>query len=291
MIALRPLNQAQASTLATDLLGADSALADLALQVSTRAAGNPFFTEEMVRDLAERGVIDGAPGAYVLRGDVGDVDVPATLQATIGARIDRLGSTAKHTLTAAAVIGSRFDGALLASATDSVDIAPLIEAELVDQVRFGRSAEYAFRHPLIRAVAYESQLKSGRAQLHRHLAMAIEERHPDSAEENAALIAEHYEAAGDLHAAYAWHMRAGSWAIFRDIAAAGMSWRKARQVADRFPDDDPGQLAMRIEPRTLLCGTAYRFVGGSAEPGSMRCVICARLRVTSDHWPSAWPGW
>jgi adenylate cyclase len=116
-------------------------------------------------------------------------------------------------------------------------------------------------------VAFESQLKSDRAHLHRHLAMAIEERHPDSAEENAALIAEHYEAAGDLHAAYAWHMRAGSWAIFRDIAAAWMSWRKARQVADRLPDDDPGQLAMRIEPRTLLCGTAYRFVGGSAEAG------------------------
>jgi adenylate cyclase len=84
--------------------------------------------------------------------------VPATLQATI-ARIDRLSSAAKHTLTAAAGIGLRFDGALLASATDGVDIAPLIEAELVDQVRFGRSAEYAFRHPLIRAVAHETQLK------------------------------------------------------------------------------------------------------------------------------------
>ena len=59
-----------------------------------------------------------------------------------------------------------------------------------------------FRHPLIRTVAYEPQLKSDRAQLHRRLAAAIEAREPESADENAALIAEHLEAAGDLHAAY-----------------------------------------------------------------------------------------
>ena len=115
-------------------------------------------------------MLDGSPGAYVLRGDGSDVDVPATLQATIGARIDRLSATAKQTLGAAAVIGSRFDAQLLADAVDTMDVAMLIEAELVDQVSFGRREEYAFRHPLIRAVAYESQLKSGRAELHRRLA-------------------------------------------------------------------------------------------------------------------------
>ena len=81
--------------------------------MAARAAGNPFFAEEMVRDLAERGVLQGGSGAYLLRGHVEDARVPATLQATIGARIDRLGSTAKHTLNAAAVIGSRFDANLL----------------------------------------------------------------------------------------------------------------------------------------------------------------------------------
>ena len=282
MIALRPLSEAQASTLATDLLGADPSLADLAAQVSTRAAGNPFFAEEMVRDLAERGVLDGAPGAYTLRGDLAEVDVPATLQATIGARIDRLSSAAKHTLNAAAVIGSRFDGALLASALDSVDVAPLIEAELVDQVRFGRRAEYAFRHPLIRAVAYETQLKSDRAQLHRQVATRIETRDPASADENAALIAEHLEAAGDLHAAFAWHLRAGTWLSNRDIAAAQSSWRRARQVADRLPDGDPDRMSMRIAPRALLCATAFRMGGGGADTGfdELRelCIACGDMR-------------
>ena len=102
----------------------------------------------MVRDLAERGVLEGHPGSYSLRGDIDDVDVPATLQATIGARIDRLDPVAKRTLNAAAVIGSRFDADLLASLVDETDVAPLIAAELVDQVRFGPLPEYAFRHPL-----------------------------------------------------------------------------------------------------------------------------------------------
>jgi adenylate cyclase len=88
-----------------------------------------FAAEEIVRDLAERGALNGAPGAYISRGDVGDVDVPATLQATIGARIDRLGAAAKQTLNAAAVIGSRFDAELLAGVVDSVDVAPLIKSD------------------------------------------------------------------------------------------------------------------------------------------------------------------
>lgn len=263
-IALRPLNDAHTVELTAELLGADLLTADLAAQIADRAAGNPFFVEEIVRDLVERGVLQGQPGSYQPQGEVADVEVPATLQATIGARIDRLAASAKRTLNAAAVIGARFDGELLDTLIPDVDVAPLIEAELIGQVSFAPNAEYAFRHPLIRTVAYESQLKSTRAQLHRDLAAAIEGR--GSADENAALIAEHLEAAGDLHAAFDWHMRAGTWSTFRDMEAAQTSWRRARQVADRLPDDDPDRLAMSIAPRTLLCATAFRK-GSGAETG------------------------
>ena len=107
-------------------------------------------------------------------------------------------------------------------------------------------------------MAYESQLKSDRAQWHRRLAAAIESREPESAEENAALIAEHLQAAGDLHAAYGWHMRAATWATNRDIAAARLSWERARKIADALPAEDPERTAMRIAPRTMLCGFAWR---------------------------------
>jgi hypothetical protein len=81
---------------------------------------------------------------------------------------------------------------------------------------------------------------------------------PAAAEQNAALIAEHLEAAGDLHAAYGWHMRAATWATNRDIAAARLSWERAQQIADGLPADDPSRAAMRIAPRAMLCGSAFR---------------------------------
>ena len=107
-------------------------------------------------------------------------------------------------------------------------------------------------------MAYESQLKSDRAQWHRRLATAIEERDPESADENAALIAEHLQAAGELHAAYGWHMRAGAWSANRDVAAARVSWERACRIADALPADDPDQLSMRIAPRTVLCVTDWQ---------------------------------
>jgi class 3 adenylate cyclase len=257
-IALAPLSGSETAALVSELLGPDPSVGALGQTIAERAAGNPFFVEEIVRELAERGVLHGERGGYVSTADVGEVSVPATLQATIAARIDRLDPAAKRTLSAAAVIGSRFSLELL----ETLGIQPILEdlvmAELIDQVNFTRQAEYVFHHPLIRTVAYDSQLKSDRAALHRRLAAVIEARSPASADENAALIAEHLEAAGDLHAAYGWHMRAATWATNRDISAARLSWERARKIADALPAADPNRAAMRIAPRTMLCGIAWR---------------------------------
>ncbi len=287
-IALGPLGDSDTAVLLGELLGSDPSVGELAAIIGDRAAGNPFFAEEMVRELAQRGVLAGERGGYVCRTDVAEVSVPATVQAAIAARIDRLTTPARRTVNAASVIGARFDAELLAALGIDAVLDELLSAELIDQVRFTPSAEYAFHHPLIRAVAYESQLKSDRAQLHRRLAAAIQEREPGSVEENAALIAEHLESAGDLHAAYGWHMRAAAWSTNRDIAAARVSWERARRIADALPADDPDQLSMRIAPRTMLCATAYR-VRESARPGtaSRSCGSCAARPGTRRRWPSA----
>jgi len=257
-ISLAPLSDSETSELLGELLGPDPSIATIRALIVGRAAGNPFFAQEMVRELAERGVLEGERGGYTCRTDVTAVGVPATLQAAIAARIDRLDAGAKQTLNAAAVIGSRFTPELLAAMGNDPILDALVRAEMIDQVRFTPRAEFAFRLPLIRTVAYESQLKSDRAQMHRRLAAAIERNHPESVEEYAALIAEHLEAAGDLHAAYGWRMRAATWATNRDIAAARLSWERARKIADALPAEDPNRAAMRIAPRTMLCGTAYR---------------------------------
>jgi class 3 adenylate cyclase len=256
-IALGPLGDSDITVLLGELLGSGPSVGELAAIIAERAAGNPFFAEEMVRELVQRGVLAGEHGGYVCRADVADVAVPATVQAAIEARIDRLSTPAKRTLHAASVIGARFEAELLTALGIDAVVDELVSVELIDQVRFSPSPEYAFHHPLILAVAYESQLKSDRAQWHRRLAAAIQERAPGSEEENAALIAEHLQAAGDVHAAYGWHMRAAAWSANRDVGAARVSWERARQIADALPDDDPDRTAMQIAPRTMLCATDW----------------------------------
>jgi adenylate cyclase len=252
-IVLEPLPDSQMLALGAELLGEDRSVANLAELVAERAAGNPFFAEEIVRDLSERDVLIGGRGCYLCRGPVADVHVPSTLQAVIAARIDRLRPSAKRTLNAAAVIGSRFTPEMLQALEIQPALGDLVSAELVDQTGTESRLEYAFRHPLIRAVAYESQLKSDRAQLHRRVSAVIEQD-----DQNAALIAEHLEAAGDLAHAYEWCMRAAAWSANRDLAAAQLSWERALAVADALPADVPNRLAMRIAPRTLICGNSWK---------------------------------
>jgi adenylate cyclase len=279
-IALAPLDDSPMTGLVIELLGRDASVVELASRVAERASGNPFFAEEIVRDLEDRGVLSGERGAYTCAGEATDVDVPATVQAAIAARIDRLAPEAKLTLNAAAVIGLRFEDDLLAALVDRPAVASLLDAELIDQVTFTPTAEYAFRHPLIRSVAYKSQLAAARADLHRTLAAAIETRDPESAEVNAALVAEHLEAAGDLTAAFGWHMRAGNWLTFRDIRAARQSWQRAVQVADHMSADKPGREQMRIGPRVLLCANSFR--SGSAFDDQAFEDVCRLSEAVDD---------
>ena len=276
-IALGPLSDPETAALVTELLGPDPLVGALGQKIAERAAGNPFFAEEMVRELAERGVLRGNRSAYVSTVGAAEVSVPPTVQATIAARIDRLDPAAKRTLSAAAVIGAKFSRDLLETLGIDPVLADLVGGELIDQITFTGDPEYVFHHPLIRTVAYEAQLKSDRAELHRRLGAVIESRSPASVDENAALIAEHLETAGDGHAAYGWHMRAATWATNRDIAAARLSWERAQTIADALPTEDANRTSMRIAPRTMLCGIAWRVhahvAGGRFEELRQLCTV------------------
>ena len=266
-IALRPLTDAQTAALTAELLGSDASISGLAAQIAARAAGNPFFVEEIVRDLAERGVLHGQPGAYLLRGEVADVERaghPAGhhRRPHRPARLDRQTHpecrggdrvTLRHRSADQPDRQSGRGTAHRGGADRSGEVHP------ARRVRVSASAD---PHGGLRVAA---EIRS------RAAAPAPGRRdrtpRPGSADENAALIAEHLEAAGDLRAAFGWHMRAGTWSTNRDIAAAQTSWQRARQVADRLPDDDPDRAAMRIAPRTLLCGSAWRVGGSGADTG------------------------
>jgi class 3 adenylate cyclase len=272
-ISLTPLADSAAGELTAELIGSHPSVDELSANIIERSAGNPFYVQEIIREFAERKVIVGDRGAYRRRAEIADISVPPTLQATIGARIDRLTPPAKRALHAAAIIGSRFGvdllGAVLGDADESgqIELAELVHSELIDQVMFTPRAEYAFRHPLVRTVAYESQLKTARAQLHRRLAAELEQRNVTAADGMAAVIAGHLEAAGDIRDAFSWHMRAGNWFTNRDIGAARKSWRRAKVLADEMTADDTDRRSMRIVPRALLCGSTWRAGGSVADTG------------------------
>ena len=272
-IALEPLDDSAAWEMTAELIGSHPSVDELAANIIERSAGNPFYVQEIIREFAERKVIVGERGAYRRQLEIADISVPPTLQATIGARIDRLTPPAKRAVNAAAIIGSRFGvdllNVVLGDADDAgrAELAELVHSELIDQVMFTPRAEYAFRHPLVRTVAYESQLKTARAQLHRRLAAALESRNAAAADEIAGVIAGHLEAAGDARGAFGWHMRAGNWFTNRDINAARSSWQHARELADKLSAEDPDRRWMRIVPRALLCGSTWRAGGSLADTG------------------------
>ena len=234
----------------------------------------------------------GSAAHIVRRQKVAEVSVPATLAGDHRRTHRSARPEAKRTLSAAAVIGSRFGFDLLTSLGVEPVVADLVAAQLIDQVRFTRQPEYVFHHPLIRAVAYESQLKSDRAELHRRLAAAIEQRDPASADENAALIAEHLEAAGDLRAAYGWHMRAG------DVVDQPRHRRGTTELGAR-PHDRRRATRRRPEPSSHAHRPAHHVVRDrlaspcARAPGPLRRTagVVQPPPGTRRRWPSAWPGW
>src|SRR5262249_39840217 len=165
--------------------------------------GNPFFIEEVVRSLEETGSLAGHRGAYRLARAVETIAVPATIQAVLAARIDRLAEREKGGLPMAGVIGQEFGERLLCRASDlsEPDLAAalrgLVTAEFLYPSALFPEAEYTFTHPLTQEVAYGSQLAERRARVHAAVAAAIEERDGDRLDERAALLAHHWEGAGD----------------------------------------------------------------------------------------------
>ncbi|KWX57738.1 adenylate/guanylate cyclase domain-containing protein [Mycobacterium sp. NAZ190054] len=288
-VALQPLDDATATDLARNLLGRDMSTTALAARVARVAGGNPFFVEEIIRDLAGRGVLAGGRGHYRLVGDPADIGVPATVHAVLAARIDRLPADAKSVLNAAAVIGSRFDADALATLVTgpvATQLAELVATELIDQTEFVPRQRYCFRHTLVRTVAYDSQLSATRVQAHRRLAAAIESRDPAAVDENAALIASHLESAGVFAEACRWHLRAADWLRPRDLLAARAQWESALRVADQLPDDQEGVLALRIAPRAMLISTEL-FTGTDAENDDRFTELRELVLHTGDLRPLA----
>jgi predicted ATPase len=192
---LDPLPPESAEALLGALVGADAGLGTLKRLLVTRTEGNPFFLEESVRSLVETAVLAGERGAYCLAKPLASTQVPATVQAVLAARIDRLAPEDKRLLQSAAVIGKDVPFVLLQAIAEQPEetlhqgLARLQAAEFLYETTLFPDLEYTFKHALTHEVAYGSLLHERRRALHGQIMAAIEALYSDR-------LAEHVERLG-----------------------------------------------------------------------------------------------
>lgn len=255
-IELGELPGAHMEALVGELLAPLTALPEVRRLVCRRAAGNPFFAEELVRTLAESHLF--VSPSDLPKGGLEAVEqaLPANVQAVVGARLDRLGEPERTFLQMCAIIGKEIPLAVLRHVASPVanqierGLAGLIEAGLiVPQQQAAGERSFAFRHPLIQEVAYSAQLKVRRGEVHASVAAAMELYYEGRLDEFAGLIAYHFEQAQQHFDAARYMARAATWVASKDSARAVFSWRKVRSLLEQVPAS-----AEADHLRVLACG-------------------------------------
>ncbi len=258
---LNPLSADATKELLGALLGSHPSVTTLTAQIGERTGGNPFFVEEVVRSLVEDGTLAGDPGAYLLTRPPTEVRVPATVQATLAARIDRLADRDKELLQTAAVIGRSFPEAVLAAVSGWPDdnlaagLRRLCEAEFLQEEAAWPAAEYRFWHVLTAEVAYSTLLVERRRRLHRAVAAALADLDPARNDERASLIASHYAHAGEQLECARWEDRAAGWSQRRDFSEAAGRWRHVLDMLDGLPEtEETLHLGVRVRAHLVRSG-------------------------------------
>jgi len=304
-----PLPPESAEELLRVLVGDGAELAPLKRLLIERTEGNPFFLEESVRTLVETGALAGERGAYRLIKDALAIQVPATVQALLAGRIDRLPSVEKRLLQASSVIGKDVPFALLQAVVEDGEgdlhqgLAHLQAAEFLYEAHLFPELEYTFKHALTHEVAYASLLQERRMALHLSILEALERRHADQPSEEVERRARHALGAEAWDKAATYLRQAARRTMARSSygAAAGLL-REALRALERLPET-PDTLAQAIDTRLELRlaliplgryqdvlavmreaeGLATRL-GDRARLGRVLTDICARLRnVAGEH--------
>ena len=200
---LDPLPPESVRELLRSLLGADAGLKGLTALLIEQTEGNPFFLEEAVRTLVETGALGGTGGAHHLARPIESIQVPATVETVLAARMDRLPPDARQLIQAASVIGKDVPLVLLRAIADIPEdalrrgLATLHGAEFLYEAGLVPDLEYTFKHALTREVAYSSLLPDRRRALHRQIIETIERLYPDRLAEHVERLA-HHTVGGDL---------------------------------------------------------------------------------------------
>jgi class 3 adenylate cyclase/tetratricopeptide (TPR) repeat protein len=183
-------------------------------KIVEKAGGNPFFTEEIVRDLIDRRDLVKSGDRYMCNSPIHQLEIPNTIQGVLAARMDRLSEDLKQTLQVASVIGRDFAFRLLKSIMDlgeelRIRLTNLVGLEILYEKALYPELEYIFKHALTQEVAYEGLLKQRRQKIHGRIGRTIEELYADRLPEHYELLAHHYGKSGEAEKAIEYLMLAG----------------------------------------------------------------------------------
>jgi ABC-type transport system substrate-binding protein/class 3 adenylate cyclase len=284
---LEPLDPDDGALLAASAAGGELS-EGLAAELAERTGGNPLFLEEAARDLVERG--DGAV-------------VPAAIQETLQARLDRLAPETREVAGVASVVGRTFGAPLLERLVPPAQLRPALSElqrlDLVVEERRRPTREYRFRHGLVQEAAYASLLEQRRRELHGIVGAALEELHEDELSEAYGLLARHFAEADEPQRAAKYLLEAGdaARAVYADEEAIA-NYRRALPFLDRI--DDSGRARAVLLKIAVAHHLAFDFEAANAawaeafarpEPPPRRFEPTERIEMALGRLPAYVPGY
>jgi class 3 adenylate cyclase/predicted ATPase len=293
-----PLTPESASELLNTLLGEDAKLQPLKQLLVKRTEGNPFFLEESIRTLLEAKALVGERGNYCLVQAIERIQLPATVQAVLAARIDRLSPEEKRLLQSAAVIGKDVPFALLETIADQSQeelrrcLSGLQGGEFLYETRLFPDVEYTFKHALTHEVAYGSVLQERRRLAHARIAQAVERLYPERLTEHVELLAYHAFRGELWERAVEYLHQAGSKAAARcTYKEAASYFQQALEVLGRLPETRDA-IAQAIDIRIALGAVLMAAKGSYArdveEIYTVARELCERIGETAQLFPVTW---
>ena len=278
-LTLNRLSRREGADMVAKVTGGKALPDEVLDQIVAKTDGVPLFVEELTKTVLEAGFLKDSGDAYTLDGPLPPLAIPATLQDSLMARLDRL-SPVKEIAQLGACIGREFSYELLAAVASLRDnelrdaLQQLVNSELVFRRGTPPDSTYTFKHALVQDAAYESLLKARRQQLHTKIARAFEERFPHIVADEPELIAHHYTAAGlDERAVPNWR-KAGENALMRMALAEAISHLSRALELNDTAEPSASRDRQELEIRNSL-GTAYMGLLGWTAPEYERTVAPA----------------
>jgi tetratricopeptide (TPR) repeat protein len=257
-LALGQLGHEDGMALAEGVLEGGTLPTDLQRLIAGKAEGNPFYIEEVTKDLIETGIIARTNGSYTLARPVEEIHIPENIQEVVLSRIDRLEREAKQAIQLASVIGREFRARLLERISDletklSEVLAELQTLELIYQKALLPELAYTFKHALTQDVAYSTLLAERRRRLHRLVGAAVEELYPDRLAEHYETLAHHYWEGQDWQKALDYLTKAGDKATAAYATHDALRhYARALEVCEVLGDTALAAAASLAEKRGLV---------------------------------------